>query len=211
MSTQAPPSRAERHRQQLRTEIVDAAFVEFSERGYHQTAIADIAQRLGIGHGTFYRHFANKRDILEHVIDDTVSKLQAVLSAENAPSVVTSLAEYRAQCERISLRFQEFATSNPRAIRLLLLEATSIDPQMTQRVLSLIDMGGAFTATYLKNGVERGFFRADLDIEQTGHAITGLIMSGILRYLSAPDNLDALARYGDAVIDLLVAGMAAQG
>lgn len=211
MSTQAPPSRAERHRQQLRTEIVDAAFVEFSERGYHQTAIADIAQRLGMGHGTFYRHFANKRDILEHVIDDTVSKLQAVLSAENAPSVVTSLAEYRAQCERISLRFQEFATSNPRAIRLLLLEATSIDPQMTQRVLSLIDMGGAFTATYLKNGVERGFFRADLDIEQTGHAITGLIMSGILRYLSAPDNLDALARYGDAVIDLLVAGMAVQG
>ena len=92
-----------------------------------------------------------------------------------------------------------------------MLEATSIDPQMTQRVLSLIDMGGAFTATYLKNGVERGFFRADLDVEQTGHAITGLIMSGILRYLSAPDNLDALARYGDAVIDLLVAGMAAQG
>jgi AcrR family transcriptional regulator len=211
MSTQAPLSRAERHRQQLRTEIVDAAFVEFSERGYHQTAIADIAQRLGMGHGTFYRHFANKRDILEHVIDDTVSKLQAVLSAENAPSVVTSLAEYREQCERISARFQEFAISNPRAIRLLLLEATSIDPQMTQRVLSLIDMGGAFTATYLKNGVERGFFRADLDIEQTGHAITGLIMSGILRYLSAPDNLDALARYGDAVIDLLVAGMAAQG
>ena len=211
MSTQAPLSRAERHRQQLRAEIVEAAFVEFSERGYHQTAISDIAQRLGIGHGTFYRHFANKRDILEHVIDDTVSKLQAVLSAENAPSVVTSLAEYREQCERISARFQEFAISNPRAIRLLLLEATSIDPQMTQRVLSLIDMGGAFTATYLKNGVERGFFRADLDIEQTGHAITGLIMSGILRYLSAPDNLDALARYGDAVIDLLVAGMAAQG
>ena len=211
MSTQAPLSRAERHRQQLRAEIVEAAFVEFSERGYHQTAIADIAQRLGMGHGTFYRHFANKRDILEHVIDDTVSKLQAVLSAENAPSVVTSLAEYRERCERISARFQEFAISNPRAIRLLLLEATSIDPQMTQRVLSLIDMGGAFTATYLKNGVERGFFRADLDIEQTGHAITGLIMSGILRYLSAPDNLDALARYGDAVIDLLVAGMAAQG
>lgn len=211
MSTQAPLSRAERHRQQLRAEIVEAAFVEFSERGYHQTAISDIAQRLGIGHGTFYRHFANKRDILEHVIDDTVSKLQAVLSAENAPLVVSSLSEYRAQCERISARFQEFAAANPRAIRLLLLEATSIDPQMTQRVMSLIQLGGVFTASYLKNGVERGFFRADLDVEQTGHAITGLIMSGVLRYLSAPDDLDALARYGGAVIDLLVAGMAVQG
>ena len=42
-----------------------------------ETAIADIAKRLGIGHGTFYRHFANKRDILEHVIDDVTKKITA--------------------------------------------------------------------------------------------------------------------------------------
>ena len=39
-----------------------------------RTAIADIAKRLGIGHGTFYRHFKNKRDILDHVIDEVYEK-----------------------------------------------------------------------------------------------------------------------------------------
>ena len=59
---------SQRKRHELREEIVDAAFAEFAERGYHDTGIADIARRLGIGHGTFYRYFENKRDILDHVV-----------------------------------------------------------------------------------------------------------------------------------------------
>ncbi|HNL81668.1 MAG TPA: helix-turn-helix domain-containing protein, partial [Agitococcus sp.] len=54
MNDDSSLSRAERNRQQLRSDILQAAFIEFAERGYHQTAISDIAKRLGIGHGTFY-------------------------------------------------------------------------------------------------------------------------------------------------------------
>ena len=68
MNEQVNLSRAERQKIQLQADILEAAFLEFSERGYHQTAISDIAKRLGIGHGTFYRHFENKRDISQHVI-----------------------------------------------------------------------------------------------------------------------------------------------
>ncbi len=209
MKNTALSSRAERNRQQLRAEIVEAAFVEFSERGYHQTAIADIAQRLGIGHGTFYRYFENKRDILEHVIVDTMSEISALLAAENAPSAVTTLADYEAQCQRISARFREFAAANPRALRLVLFEATSIDPEMTQRIFNLLDMSGLITASYLTNGVKRGFFRADLDAEHTGHAIVGMIMAGAMRFLSNPTDTAALQHYGDAIVALLTSGMAA--
>jgi AcrR family transcriptional regulator len=74
MNDQTTLSRAERQRIQLQAEIIEAAFLEFSERGYHQTAISDIAKRLGIGHGTFYRHFENKRDILDKVMSIPCSK-----------------------------------------------------------------------------------------------------------------------------------------
>ena len=43
MNEQVNLSRSERQRIQLQADILDAAFMEFSERGYHQTAIADIA------------------------------------------------------------------------------------------------------------------------------------------------------------------------
>ncbi|HEX4916863.1 MAG TPA: TetR/AcrR family transcriptional regulator, partial [Limnobacter sp.] len=124
-------SRAQRQKLQLRSEIIEAAFEEFSERGYHQTAIADIAQRLGIGHGTFYRHFENKRDILEHVLDAAIEDLTTALRDDFSPEKVNSLAEYKTQLASILKKLYAFAQSNPRALRLMLLEATSIDGEMT--------------------------------------------------------------------------------
>lgn len=209
MSEDQTLSRAERNRLQLRADIVEAAFIEFSERGYHQTAIADIAQRLGIGHGTFYRYFENKRDILDQVISDTMRKITELLAGENAPAAVGTLDDYREQCRRISARFREFARANPGALRLVLLEATSIDADMTRRIFDLVNMGGFLVAGYMANGVQRGFFRADLDCEATGHAIIGMMMGGMMRFLANPADDSGLERYGEAIVSLLVHGMAA--
>lgn len=202
-------SRAERQRLQLQADILETAFLEFSERGYHQTAIADIAKRLGIGHGTFYRHFENKRNILQHVISDTMQKIMALLSGENAPQAFNNISEYREQCSRISERFRQFAQANPLTLKLLLLEATSIDPEMTKFVQNLMQMAGLFTANYLRHGVELGLFRADLDCENTGHNIIGMITNGALRFLAQPENIEGLKKYADSIIDLIVDGMKA--
>jgi AcrR family transcriptional regulator len=208
MSEDPKLSRAERNRMQLRADILQAAFIEFSERGYHQTAIADIAQRLGIGHGTFYRYFENKRDILQHVINDTALKLTELLVAENAPEAVDTLEDYAEQCRRIAERFSAFAHANPKVLRLVLMEATSIDADMTQSVLRLVNTSGHITAAYLANGVQHGYLRADLDTLSTGHAIVGIIMAGMFRLLTEPDNADVLKPYSEACVRLLIEGMA---
>ncbi len=200
-------SRAERQRLQLQTDILEAAFLEFSERGYHQTAIADIAKRIGIGHGTFYRHFENKRDILQHVISETIQKIMALLTGENAPQAVNNIEEYREQCQRISERLRTFAHENPRTLKLLLLEATSIDIEMTKFVQNIMQMAGILTANYLKHGVELGFFRENLDCENTGHNIIGMIINGALRFLANPDDAKSLEKYGESIVDLIISGM----
>ncbi len=200
-------SRAERQRLQLQADILDAAFMEFSERGYHQTAISDIAKRVGIGHGTFYRHFENKRDILQHVISETMQKIMALLTGDNAPQAVNNIEEYREQCERISEKLRTFARENPLTLKLLLLEATSIDNEMTHFVQNLMQMAGMMTANYLKHGVDLGFFRADLDCENTGHNIIGMITNGALRFLANPEDVDGLKKYGVSIIDLIIGGM----
>lgn len=200
-------SRAERQRLQLQADILEAAFLEFSERGYHQTAIADIAKRVGVGHGTFYRHFENKRDILQHVISDTLQKIMALLTGENAPQAVNNIEEYREQCQRISERLRHFAEDNPLTLKLLLLEATSIDVEMTKFVQGIMQMAGVLTANYLQHGVELGFFRENLDCENTGHNIVGMIMNGALRFLANPEDTESLKKYGDSIIDLIISGM----
>lgn len=201
-------TRAERNRQQLRADIIQAAFEEFAARGYHQTAISDIAKRLGIGHGTFYRYFQNKRDILEQVINDVMARIMGALAEENAPGAATTLEDYRGQVDRIARRLNEIVAENPAMGRLLLLEATSIDPEMTERVLGLMDWAGQITAAYMENGVRLGFFRPDLDCLATGHAIVGMIIGSILRYLRRPEDREEQKRLGEAIQRLLVDGVA---
>ncbi|EOQ62705.1 hypothetical protein F935_01794 [Acinetobacter calcoaceticus ANC 3811] len=211
MNNQTTLSRAERQRLQLQAEIIEAAFLEFSERGYHQTAISDIAKRLGIGHGTFYRHFENKRDILDNVISDTMLKITALLADENAPNAVSTLDDYIAQCERISSKFQEFALDNPNTLRLILLEATSIDKEMNAQISNLLQVGGLFTANYLQNGIDRGYLKSDLDTQMTGHAVVGMIIAGALQFLLANQDSKFLKQYSKAAIELMMSGVASKG
>ena len=206
-SSAEPVSRAERKKQELRREIIDAAFDCFAERGYHATGIADVATRLGIGHGTFYRYFQNKRDIVDHVVDDLVGRITGALTAENAPDAVSTLAEYREQSARIGESLARIFGEDPRVPRLLLFEAPGIDRAMAERILDLFDLAAALTSAYLSHGVELGYLRADLDVENTARAINGMILGTAISSLRTPE---AQAAQSEALRRVMYDGIAAR-
>lgn len=180
-------SRNERKKAELRREIIDAAFEAFAERGYHATGIADIATRLGIGHGTFYRYFENKRDIVDHVVTATIERIVGALTAENAPGAVDTLVGYRAQSARIAEALADIITSDPRVPRMLLIEAPGVDPELANRVLDFFDLAADLNAAYLSHGVERGYLRADLDVANTARAINGMILAAAIDGIRRPE------------------------
>lgn len=47
-----------------RSRLEQAAYDLFLERGYDQTTVADIAERAGLTERTFFRHYADKREVL---------------------------------------------------------------------------------------------------------------------------------------------------
>lgn len=55
-----------------------AALELYSERGFEQTTVADIAERAGVTERTFFRHFADKREVL---FDGSAALQQAVVDA----------------------------------------------------------------------------------------------------------------------------------
>ncbi|WP_330229728.1 TetR/AcrR family transcriptional regulator [Nocardia sp. NBC_00508] len=201
-----PSTRAERRKAELRQEIIDTAFSCFAEKGYHATGIADIAGQLGIGHGTFYRYFSNKRDIIDHVIDDLAARIIAALGTENAPDAAGTLDEYRAQIDRIGVALTEILIADRRVAQLLLFHATGIDDELTQRLYGLLDTADALTAGYLDHGVELGYLRADLDAANTARAVTGMLIAGIVYALREPDAA-SIAGLNEAIRRLLVDGV----
>ena len=49
-----------------RERLQDAALELFAARGYEQTTATEIAQAVGLTERTFFRHFADKREVLFH-------------------------------------------------------------------------------------------------------------------------------------------------
>src|SRR5271169_194578 len=47
-----------------RGRLAQAAMELYSEHGYEQTTVAEIAARAGLTERTFFRHFADKREVL---------------------------------------------------------------------------------------------------------------------------------------------------
>lgn len=201
-----PSSRIERRKAELRQEIIDTAFACFAEKGYHATGIADIAGQLGIGHGTFYRYFQNKRDIIDHVIDDLAARIIETLGTDNAPDAAASLIQYRAQVNRIGDALNSIFLEDQRVAQLLLFQATGIDAELTARLYGLLDTADALTAGYLEHGVEQGYLRADLDTANTARAVTGMILAAIIHGLRQPDAA-AVNDLSQAIRRLLIDGV----
>ncbi|MGW0755738.1 TetR/AcrR family transcriptional regulator [Streptomyces sp. NPDC002814] len=80
--------------------LVVAAVDLFTEQGYDATTVAQIAERAGVTKSTFFRHFADKRELLV-AGQETLSRLLADGIAE-APENASPLQAVAAGLERAS-------------------------------------------------------------------------------------------------------------
>src|SRR6266436_5091052 len=71
-----------------RGRLEQAAFALYAEHGFENTTVADIAQRAGLTERTFFRHFADKREVLfggAAALQETLVSAVAAAPASAAP------------------------------------------------------------------------------------------------------------------------------
>ena len=195
--------------QKRRKQIIDAALSCFAQKGYHSTGIADIAAILGIGHGTFYRYFQNKRDIFSSVLDEVIGRVSSMLMGEN-PHASTTADEYREQVVRIARALNEIFQQDEAYAQIVFYEAVAVDAEMRARVHRAFDLMAQITVSFMGNGVKRGFLRSDLDLPTTARAVNAMSFEGIRCTLSADDPQDAMERWIQTVTTVMFDGLVAR-
>lgn len=62
-------------RAQRRADILQAATLEFAERGFTRAKMGEIARRAGIGKSTVYEYFPSKNELLTAVLEESFRKM----------------------------------------------------------------------------------------------------------------------------------------
>ena len=83
-----------RDRRSQRTQrLVSAAFAELmTERSYEKILVQDILDRAGIGRTTFYAHYFDKEDVLNHIVEQELAILIGhIAQAAQGQRIIPSL------------------------------------------------------------------------------------------------------------------------
>jgi AcrR family transcriptional regulator len=100
-----------------REEILETATALFAEQGFSDAVTQALAERLGVGKGTIYRHFPSKRALFLAATDRVMRKMQDRICA-NLAGVEDGLE----RIERAIATFLQFFADHPPFVELLIQE-----------------------------------------------------------------------------------------
>lgn len=191
--------RSERGRRTLRS-ILDAAAVEFGERGFHETSIVSITARAGVALGSFYTYFDSKDAVFRALVRDMSAKVGEV-GAAAVRDVSDALAGERA----VLSGFIGFARAHNELYRIID-EAEFVDPASYR---AHYESAATRIQARLEAGVRRGEVRDGIS-DVHAWALMGMNVFLGLRYgvWGADRTPDAIA---DIVGDMLARGLKPAG
>ncbi len=80
METQTPHRLLKERQRRERAELIlEAAEAVFTEKGYYETSIDEIAVRVGVAKGTLYQHFASKEELVFALFENQIEIIQQVV------------------------------------------------------------------------------------------------------------------------------------
>jgi AcrR family transcriptional regulator len=202
-------SRRWRRRSEARPgEILDAALDLFVEKGFSAARMEEIAQRAGVTKGTVYLYYDSKDALFRAVVQDTV--LPVLAEGERF------VAEWKGSARDLFaevIRRWWAGVQQPRfaCLKLITGEAANFPELARFYVHEVVHRGRRLFESVLRLGIERGEFRADLDLPTVGRlAVAPLLNAALYKHSllvhdDEPFDFDA---YVQLHIDLFLCGIA---
>jgi AcrR family transcriptional regulator len=162
--------RGAKRRLESRKRLLAAARKLFVTRGYHATRPQDISKAAGLGHGTFYLHFKDKRECFVAFVEEARAEIDGavVARAQNAKS----LSEF---VEAVLSAIYDYAEEHAGVLATALSDEAVIASGSAAEEDTLLHRWGAEWAELLKAQAKEGLVAKDFDFALLGQAIVGAI------------------------------------
>jgi TetR/AcrR family fatty acid metabolism transcriptional regulator len=181
--------------------ILEAAAIEFAQKGFFQSTVSQIARQAGVADGTIYLYFKNKDDILvqffrfktEQVFKSFRERVDtAKTPAEKLKSLIRSHLEVFQKDRNMAVIYQ----AETRRVNPLLKDHIR---EMTKTYLDMI-------AEIVQQGQSQNTFRKDIPIGLVKHYVLGAVEEVISTWILTGGKHD-LKSMADPLVDLIIRGI----
>jgi AcrR family transcriptional regulator len=175
--------------------LIDAAVWAFARKGYRAASVSDIIDRAGVARGTFYLYFDGKTDVFLAVIDRFHTRVQQMLDEPEGPIRLTE-HNGRAMLQRTIRRWLQLFVERRDEARVILKEATSIDPRFDEAVAALRQRGVTYFTDRFRRFQALGLVDRSVPPELLAHFQLGIVDALVNAFVLQSDavDLDDLAR-----------------
>jgi AcrR family transcriptional regulator len=151
-------------------DIVAAAAKVFRTKGYHAATVRDIADEVGILKGSLYHHFESKEALLYLVVKEPIAEMFRTMAEITAADLSATEKLRRA----ILAHLEAFDRHYPHLF-VYLRERESVKRRFRELIGYSPKEYEQCWQHILKQGIEDGEFRADLDIQVTAYGLLGML------------------------------------
>lgn len=148
--------------------ILDAAFLVFSEKGYHNATVDDIAQEAGVSKGTCYQYFSGKEEIFIATIDRT---LEIIIGEAEAAAQESEDALMRLGLKGLTF-ISKFSDLQFMFVGLYS-EILGGNEKLKKKASSVFAKVARFLSEDLELGMKQGVFRP-MDTTTVSYALIGI-------------------------------------
>jgi len=187
-------------RSRRRDELVSAAARLFSERGYHGTSMQDLGDALGLLRGSLYAHIGSKQDLLFDVVDQGARRF-----LERGEQALLLNATSSQRLREFLVGHVEVAIEQLDAGRVFLNEWRYLDDGLQKEIKAKRDAYEEMVRVILRDGVEAGELRADLDISLAARLVLSC-GNWIYSWYRLDGELSPSA-VGEAFADMIIGGL----
>jgi AcrR family transcriptional regulator len=179
------------HRERQRRRILDAARASFDQKGIDRVTMAEIITAAGLMGSTVYQYFANKDEIVWALVREVLERFRAVLQDQVDPVQGTALIRITALLEVIGAQLST-AISDVRFMAEFdaLYARNWSAEQLIELEEELFPMGMKQLRILVREGIDDGSLRADLDADTALHAVITTIIASQRRLAALGDRIE---------------------
>ncbi|AFZ66445.1 TetR/AcrR family transcriptional regulator [Deinococcus peraridilitoris] len=153
-----------------REQIYEVAGALFSERGYHATSMRDLASQLGMQGGSLYAHISGKEELLVELVNQAAQQFDASLLPLRAADLTPEEKLREAMRRHI-----EVVAGNLESATVFFHEWKHLSPEAYGKVTAWRDTIDALYRDLIREGIDKGVFKADLDIKMTAYLLLSAV------------------------------------